>query len=46
MKNMLEEKVIKCPVCGSQKSYKDGIRYTRSKEIQRYQCRECGHRFS
>ena len=43
---MIVEKVVNCPVCSSQKSYKDGIRYTRSKEIQRYLCRDCGSRFS
>jgi transposase-like protein len=43
---MLEEKIVTCPNCGSQRSYKDGIRYTDTKEIQRYLCRECGYRFS
>jgi len=40
------EKVVKCPECGSQRVYKDGIRYTRSGEMQRYLCRDCGYRFS
>lgn len=30
---MIVIKVVKCPVCSSQKSYKDGIRYTRSKKF-------------
>jgi hypothetical protein len=34
---MLEEKIVTCPNCGSQRSYKDGIRYTRTREIQRRQ---------
>jgi hypothetical protein len=29
---MLEEKVVTSPVCSSQKAYKDGIRYSSSKE--------------
>ena len=36
----------KCPQCGSRSSYKDGVRYTRKGEIQRYSCRKCGIRFS
>ncbi|MGD0202504.1 MAG: hypothetical protein ABSC20_01190 [Candidatus Bathyarchaeia archaeon] len=42
----LEEKMVICPECGSQRSYRDGIRYNRLGEIQRYLCRECGYRFS
>jgi len=37
---------IKCPECGSQRNWKDGIRYTNYGEIQRYICRDCGYRFS
>jgi len=37
---------IQCPECGSQKTWKDGIRYTDFGEIQRYLCRNCYHRFS
>jgi len=36
----------KCPECGSQRNYKDGIRQTKSGEIQRYLCRDCCYRFS
>ena len=35
-----------CPNCGSQKVWKDGLRYTISGNLQRYICRECGYRFS
>ncbi|MFQ6076464.1 MAG: tyrosine-type recombinase/integrase [Candidatus Bathyarchaeia archaeon] len=35
-----------CPECGSQRLWKDGIRHTRSGNVQRYICRECGYRFS
>jgi integrase len=35
-----------CPNCGSQKVWKDGLRYTACDSIQRYRCRECGYRFS
>ena len=37
---------ITCHYCEGQKIYKDGIRYTTTKEIQRYLCRVCGYRFS
>jgi DNA-directed RNA polymerase subunit M/transcription elongation factor TFIIS len=40
------EKVVKCPECGSERVYKDGIRYTRSGDVQRYLCRSCYYRFS
>ena len=36
----------KCPECGSNCLYRDGIRYTQHGEIQRYLCKECGFRFS
>ena len=36
----------KCLECGSQRIWKDGIRYNAHGEIQRYLCRECGYRFS
>jgi len=42
----MEQQIIKCPECNSNRSYKDGIRYTRLGEIQRYLCRDCGYRFS
>jgi len=35
-----------CPQCGSQRVWKDGIRYTDFGEIQRYLCRNCAYRFS
>ena len=40
------EKVVRCPECGSERVYKDGIRYTASGEVQRYLCRDCTYRFS
>jgi integrase len=35
-----------CPECGSDRFYKDGLRYTNEGQIQRYLCRNCGYRFS
>jgi len=35
-----------CPECGSQRIWKNGLRYTNRGEIQRYICRACGYRFS
>jgi len=37
---------IECPSCRSERIWKDGIRYTRNGDVQRYLCRECGYRFS
>ena len=37
---------ITCPDCGSQRTWKDGLRYTSNGNIQRYICRDCGYRFS
>jgi Site-specific recombinase XerD len=37
---------LRCPECGSQRIWKDGIRYNTSGKIQRYLCRECSYRFS
>jgi integrase len=37
---------IRCPECGSQRVWKDGMRYTLFCEVQRYICRECSYRFS
>ncbi|MEA2090580.1 MAG: tyrosine-type recombinase/integrase [Thermoproteota archaeon] len=37
---------LKCPECGSQKVWKDGLRHTEHGDIQRYLCRDCGRRFS
>ena len=36
----------KCPECGSKRIYKDGLRYVKNRDIQRYLCRKCGYRFS
>lgn len=36
----------KCPECGSVRTWKDGLRYTNTKTIQRWLCRDCGFRFS
>jgi len=36
-----------CPSCGSERIWKDGLRYTRSNgHTQRWLCRACGYRFS
>jgi len=35
-----------CPECGSQRTWKNGVRYTNRGEVQRYICRSCGYRFS
>ncbi|MCJ7423589.1 hypothetical protein MUP01_04885 [Candidatus Bathyarchaeota archaeon] len=35
-----------CPNCGSTLLYKDGLRYTNTESLQRWLCRNCGHRFS
>ncbi|MEJ2271162.1 MAG: hypothetical protein P8X91_01465 [Candidatus Bathyarchaeota archaeon] len=37
---------ISCPECKSKRNWKDGIRYTKNGEIQRFFCRDCGYRFS
>lgn len=37
---------IKCPECGSTKTWKDGLRYTNLGTVQRYICRNCAYRFS
>jgi len=37
---------IKCPQCNSTQTWKDGIRYTKGGQIQRFICRDCGYRFS
>ncbi|MCS7114261.1 MAG: tyrosine-type recombinase/integrase [Candidatus Bathyarchaeota archaeon] len=41
-----KNKPVACPECGSQRLYKDGIRYTKTDQVQRYLCRNCGYRFS
>ena len=37
---------IQCPECGSQRLWKNGMRYEPYGEIQRYLCRNCFYRFS
>jgi len=37
---------VRCPECGSDSLYKDGLRYTNFRKVQRYLCRFCGYRFS
>jgi integrase/recombinase XerD len=37
----------RCPQCGSDRLYKDGLRYlSDGSTVQRYLCRNCGYRFS
>ncbi|MDH5690094.1 MAG: hypothetical protein OEY81_01520 [Candidatus Bathyarchaeota archaeon] len=43
---MTAKSEVKCPECGSQRVWKDGIRYIRFGEVQRYLCRDCYYRFS
>ena len=41
------EPTPKCPQCGSNKLYKDGLRYLADgTTVQRWLCRECGYRFT
>ena len=38
---------IRCPECGSERLYKDGLRYLGDgTNVQRWLCRNCGYRFS
>ena len=38
---------LKCPQCGSERLYKDGMRYLSNGEsVQRWLCRDCYYRFS
>ena len=46
MQSVKLEQPPKCRECGSQRVWKAGIRYTPFGEVQRYLCRDCGHRFS
>lgn len=39
-------KSIDCPSCHSNRIYRNGMRETENGSIQRYICRDCGHRFS
>ncbi len=44
---MEAQAVIKCPECGSEKFFKDGVRKLSNKqEKQRYVCRVCGYRYT
>jgi integrase len=36
----------KCPECGSDKTWKDGLRYIQDTPVQRFLCRNCSYRFS
>jgi len=38
-------KTVRCPECGCDRVYKDGVRYTRHGEVQRYLCRNCATDF-
>jgi len=41
--------LIRCPECGSERLWKDGLRYSKAegaKPIQRWLCRSCGYRFT
>jgi len=42
----LPQKSPKCPECGSQRVWKDGLRYTGEGLTQRWLCQNCGYRFS
>jgi integrase len=35
-----------CPLCNSNRVWKDGLRYSKGGEVQRFICRDCGYRFS
>ena len=37
---------LKCPRCDSEDVWKDGLRYTKHGEVQRFLCRDCDYRFS
>jgi integrase len=36
----------KCPECGSIRVWKSGFSYTNQGKVQRFECRDCGYRFS
>lgn len=38
--------MVSCPQCASQRIWKDGLRYIKNGEVQRWLCRNCGFRFS
>ena len=35
-----------CPICHSDRFWRDGTRKTEKSSVQRFVCRDCGHRFS
>jgi integrase len=43
---MTNTTAVRCPFCGSIRIWKDGLRRFKERIIQRYICRDCGHRFS
>jgi transposase-like protein len=46
-KRILEPVTItNCPVCDSQNIRKDGIRHNKEYDVQKYECLECGRKFS
>jgi len=40
------DRSIRCPECGSQRVWKDGLRRTQFGKVQRYICRDCTYRFT
>ncbi|MEM3627732.1 MAG: hypothetical protein QXZ25_06910, partial [Candidatus Bathyarchaeia archaeon] len=43
----VRSRLLKCPECGSAKTWKDGLRYLADgTAVQRFLCRNCGLRFS
>ncbi len=43
----MSDAAIKCPQCGSERLYRDGLRYLNNNtSVQRWFCRDCGCRFS
>lgn len=36
----------RCPECGSNRLYEEGLRYTNEGQVQRFLCRVCSYRFS
>ncbi|MDX1813221.1 MAG: site-specific integrase [Candidatus Bathyarchaeia archaeon] len=47
-KNLIggEKASRECPNCHSKKNWKAGVRQTQKREVQRFQCQDCGFRFS
>ena len=37
---------IKCPECESERVWKAGLRHTNNRCVQRFECQDCGYRFS